>query len=91
MEIFFEGIILRPWTFSDARQLALIADNKKISDNLRNSLLNPYTVNDARDWLNLILPENNTTRYFAITLDNQLVGSIGIVTKCYAPHPAPIF
>jgi [ribosomal protein S5]-alanine N-acetyltransferase len=81
MEIFFEGIILRPWTLSDASQLALIADNKKITDNLRDGLPSPYSLNDAHDWLNLILPENNPPRFFAITIDKKVIGSIGIVSK----------
>src|SRR5512133_2076994 len=81
MEIFFEGVILRPWGISDASQLALIADNKKIADNLRDGFPFPYSLKDAYDWLNIILPENNPPHFFAITLDSQLVGSIGIVTK----------
>ena len=81
MEIFFEGIILRPWSISDAPQLALIADNKRITGNLRDGLPFPYSVKDARDWLNLILPENIPPRFFAITIDRELVGSIGIITK----------
>jgi [ribosomal protein S5]-alanine N-acetyltransferase len=81
MEILFEGIVLRPWSISDAPKLAVLADNKKISDNLRDGLPFPYTLNDAKNWLNIIIPENNPPRYFAITLDNQLVGSIGIVSK----------
>jgi hypothetical protein len=35
MEIFFEGIHLRPWLFDDTEQLAKIANSKKIADNLR--------------------------------------------------------
>jgi RimJ/RimL family protein N-acetyltransferase len=81
MEISFEGIVLRPWAFSDAIQLALVADNKKIADNIRDGLPNPYSVKDAQHWLNLILPENNPPRFFAVTTGNQVVGSIGIVTK----------
>jgi [ribosomal protein S5]-alanine N-acetyltransferase len=81
MEIFFEGIVLRPWSISDAPNLAVLADNKKISDNLRDGLPFPYTLNDAKNWLNIILPENSPPRFFAITLDKQLVGSIGIVSK----------
>jgi RimJ/RimL family protein N-acetyltransferase len=81
MEIFFEGIILRPWELGDAAKLALIADNKKIADNLRDGLPSPYSMKDAFDWLNLILPENNPPRFFAITIDKQVVGSIGIVSK----------
>ena len=53
MEIFFEGIVLRPWSISDAPELALIADNKKIADNLRDGFPSPYTIKDARDWLNV--------------------------------------
>ena len=81
MKIFFEGIILKPWSIRYARQLALIADNKKIADNIRDGLPSPYTLKDALEWLNLILPENNPPRFFAIEFDKQLVGSIGLVTK----------
>jgi RimJ/RimL family protein N-acetyltransferase len=81
MEIFFEGIALRPWALNDAPQLAAIADNKKIADNLRDGLPSPYTLRDAQDWINLILPENIPPRFFAIVFNNQVVGSIGIVSK----------
>jgi len=81
MEICFEGIVLRPWSIGDAAQLALIADNKNIAENLRDGFPFPYSLKDARDWLNIILPENHPPKFFAITIDNQLAGSIGIVTK----------
>jgi [ribosomal protein S5]-alanine N-acetyltransferase len=81
MEILFERIVLRPWTLSDAPQLALIADNKRITDNLRDRVPSPYTLRDAQDWINLIMPENTPTKNFAITLDNEVIGSIGIVSK----------
>jgi ribosomal-protein-alanine N-acetyltransferase len=81
MEIYFEGIILRPWSISDARELALLADNKRIADNLRDGFPFPYSLKDAIDWLNIILPENNPPRFFAITIDKLIVGSIGIVSK----------
>lgn len=81
MEIFFEDIILRPWSINDAAQLAKIADNKNIADNLRDGLPNPYSIDDAREWLNKIMPVNLPPRFFAITLDELLIGSIGIVSK----------
>jgi ribosomal-protein-alanine N-acetyltransferase len=81
MEIFFEGIVLRPWSIRDAAQLASIADNKNIADNLRDGFLYPYSINDAKKWLNTILPENFPPRFFAIYVDKRLVGSIGIVSK----------
>jgi RimJ/RimL family protein N-acetyltransferase len=81
MKISFEGIILRPWSKRDASQLALIANNKKIADNLRDGFPFPYSAGDARNWLNVILPENDPPRFLAITLAGKLVGSIGLVTK----------
>ena len=62
-------------------QLALIADNKNIADNLRDGFPFPYSLKDAKAWLNLILPENFPPRFFAITVEKELVGSIGIVKK----------
>jgi [ribosomal protein S5]-alanine N-acetyltransferase len=81
MEIFFEGVILRPWTIKDASKLALIANNKKISDNLRDGFPYPYSSKDAKDWITIILSENNPARFFAITIDKELIGSIGLVSK----------
>lgn len=81
MEISFEGILLRPWSVKDANQLALIADNKNIADNLRDGFPFPYSLKDAKAWLNLILPENFPPRFFAVTVEKELVGSIGIVKK----------
>jgi [ribosomal protein S5]-alanine N-acetyltransferase len=81
MEILFEGIILRPWSISDASELAEIANNKNIADNLRDLFPFPYSVKDARNWLKMILPGNLPPRNFAITADKHLVGSIGIVPK----------
>jgi [ribosomal protein S5]-alanine N-acetyltransferase len=81
VQIFFEGIVLRPWIISDATQIALIANNKKIADNLRDGFPFPYSLKDAEKWLDMILPENNPPRFFAITHGNLVVGSIGIVSK----------
>ena len=81
MEILFEGIILRPWITKDAGELAQIANNKRIADNLRDGFPFPYSKEDAINWLKSILPENNPARFFAIITGQNLAGSIGIVTK----------
>jgi RimJ/RimL family protein N-acetyltransferase len=81
MEIFYEGIRLRPWTLADAAQIAAIANNKGISDNLRDGFPHPYSLKDAREWLSTVLTFDGPTRFFAITVEKELAGSIGIVTK----------
>jgi ribosomal-protein-alanine N-acetyltransferase len=81
MEIVFEEILLRPWSIRDAKALALIANNKKIADNLRDGFPFPYSLSDAKNWLNMILPENYPPRFFAIIIGKEVAGSIGIVSK----------
>jgi len=81
MEISFEGILLRPWTFSDAEALALIADNKNVAYNLRDVFPNPYFLNDAISWLNTVIPKNDPPVFFAVIYEGHLAGSIGITTK----------
>jgi len=81
MEIIFEGVVLRPWSVKDADRLAVIANNKNIADNLRDGLPHPYSVSDAHNWLNTVIPVNYPPRFFAIISDKYIVGSIGIVTK----------
>jgi [ribosomal protein S5]-alanine N-acetyltransferase len=81
MEIVFEDIILRPWSIDDAQRLAVIANNKNVADNLRDGFPQPYSLNDAYNWLNLVLPVNEPPRFFAILYANKVYGSIGIVTK----------
>ena len=81
MEIIFEGVILRPWSLKDADRLAVIANNRNIADNLRDGFPFPYSLSDAHAWLNSVIPINDPPKFFAISSDNHLVGSIGIVTK----------
>lgn len=51
MQIDFEDIILKPWILYNAQELALIANNKHIADNLRDGFPNPYFYDDAINWL----------------------------------------
>jgi [ribosomal protein S5]-alanine N-acetyltransferase len=80
MEILFEGITLRPWSIDDAKELAEIADNRKIADQLQDLFPSPYSKKDARKWLKSILPID-PPRNFAIMEDGAIVGNIGILLK----------
>jgi len=74
------SIQLRPWQKRDAQALATITNNRKIWNNMRDRLPNPYTVMDALQWLNHIAmqdpPEN-----LAILHQGQVVGNIGCVPQ----------
>ncbi len=82
MEIKGKNITLRQWKETDAKDLTKIANNKNISDCLRDAMPYPYTIADAKNWLLFAINENEKYKHlFAITINNILVGSIGFFAK----------
>lgn len=73
---------LRAWKTEDEESLARSADNPNIAKNLRNVFPSPYTLDDARWYISdsLAGAEKNQLSY-AIEVDGQAVGSIGIFVK----------
>ena len=70
---------IRKWELSDAIDLAAALSNKKVQDNLRDGLPYPYTEQDGTDYISAMLSaDENETFAFAITVDEKVVGSIGI-------------
>ena len=70
---------IRKWALSDAKELAAALSNKKVQDNLRDGLPYPYTEQDGTDYISAMLSaDENEIFAFAITVDEKLVGSIGI-------------
>lgn len=73
---------LRKWTCEDAASVAKAADNPNIAKYLRNVFPNPYTLEDAKWYINDCISkegDNQITR--AIEVDGKAVGSIGIFVK----------
>ena len=70
---------IRKWELSDAKDLAAALSNKKVQDNLRDGLPYPYTEQDGKEFISAMLSaDENETFAFAITVDNIVIGSIGI-------------
>lgn len=70
---------IRKWELSDAKDLAVALSNKKVQDNLRDGLPYPYTEQDGKEFISAMLSaDENETFAFAITVDNMVLGSIGI-------------
>ena len=73
---------IRSWRIEDAKSLAEALNNKKVLDNLRDGLPYPYTTEDAEGYITAMLEaDKNTTYAFAITVDDNAVGSIGVFRK----------
>ena len=70
---------IRKWELSDAKDLAAALSNKKVQDNLRDGLPYPYTEQDGKEFISAMFSaDENETFAFAITVDNMVLGSIGI-------------
>ena len=70
---------IRKWKLSDAADLAMAISNKKIQNNLRDGLPYPYTEQDGANFISdMLSADENETFAFAITVDNKVVGSIGV-------------
>ena len=70
---------IRQWRLSDKERLAELLNNKKIQDNLRDGLPYPYATVDAEVYINSMLAADPTKTFaFAITVDDVVIGSIGV-------------
>lgn len=68
---------LRPFRTTDLHSLVKYANNYNIAKNLSNKFPFPYTQNDGLSFINLAL-SSNPAEIFAITIDDEVIGSIGV-------------
>lgn len=68
---------LRPWTLSDAENLAKYANNPNVARFLTNAFPHPYTIENAQSFIEMVSAQNPTS-VFAIEIDGEAVGSIGL-------------
>jgi len=74
------NISLKRLELSDIRRLAVLANNKNISDNLRDIFPHPYSEKDAESFIKTTL-EENPERTFGILSDNSLCGVTGLLPQ----------
>ena len=71
--------ILRPWQREDAADVARYADNGKIARNLRDVFPHPYTLADAREFIeSCIAADEENALFRAIEADGRAVGSAAL-------------
>ena len=71
---------LRPFELNDLTSLVKHANNYNIAKNLSNKFAFPYTTDHGIAFINLALSAT-PTEIFAITINGQVVGSIGVHPK----------
>ena len=72
-----DGFLLRPYRLTDKSALIKHANNKNVSDNLRDRFPNPYTEKDADWFINFAVENDNPVTNFAIEINNEAAGGIG--------------
>lgn len=68
---------LRQWKISDQDSLVKYANNFEISKNLTDAFPHPYTIDDAKRFIDMAT-NGNPTHIFAIEVNGEAVGGIGI-------------
>ena len=74
------NITLRKWTEADLDSLVKYADNINIAKWLTNAFPHPYAEDDGRKYL-LMAANDSPAKIFAIDIDGEAVGSIGLVLQ----------
>lgn len=69
--------LLRPWHSDDAESLSRHANNPKIARNLRDGFPYPYTLADAKSWIEMI-QSNKKDVVYAIEVNGEACGGIGL-------------
>lgn len=78
MRIDLGGTRIRPYRRSDIPSLALRANNVRVAADLREAFPNPYSADDARNWLALCSRLSPLT-HFAVADDSGVIGGIGLI------------
>lgn len=79
MRIEKENYILREWNLDDSASLATYANNIKVWNNVRDYFPHPYSQTDGITFISKALSKAKPITDFAIEIDGQAVGGIGIV------------
>ena len=70
-------VVLRELTEADIPKLAEYANNEKVSINLRDAFPNPYSIDDAKKFVDMVDKQNPKT-FFAIEYQGNYVGNISL-------------
>ena len=77
MQLVLERCTIRPWRLDDAESLARYANNRKIWLAVRDLFPHPYTIQDAREFLQRTISEGSAMK-FCIEIDGVAVAGIGV-------------
>ncbi|KAI0136382.1 acetyltransferase [Xylariales sp. AK1849] len=74
-----ENCFIRPYEPDDAVAIAAVANHQDVARFMRNRFPHPYTLNDAKSWINLASERKPLVDFAICLLDGTFVGSIGLM------------
>jgi len=80
-EIINDNLKLRSWEDGDVEELSNVANNINIAKNMCGGFPNPYTLDCAREWIEIAKQEDKNKTNFAIVVDGKIIGGIGFELK----------
>lgn len=80
MELKLKSCSVRSWEWRDRDAIVRHANNRNVWLNLRDRFPHPYTLNDARRWLDMVVGQKPETN-FAIDAAGEAVGGIGFTVQ----------
>jgi RimJ/RimL family protein N-acetyltransferase len=80
VELTLKSCSVRSWDWRDRDAIVKHANNRNVWINLRDRFPHPYTVNDARRWLEMVVDQKPETN-FAIAVADEAVGGIGLTVQ----------
>jgi ribosomal-protein-alanine N-acetyltransferase len=77
MELYGTGFIVRGWKKGDEVSLQKNANNPNVSACLMDRFPSPYTMEAAANWVDVLIHQDPLVN-FAITIDDEVIGGIGM-------------
>jgi ribosomal-protein-alanine N-acetyltransferase len=78
VELKLKRCTIRDWRPDDAEPLAKHANNRKVWITLRDRFPHPYTIEDAKSFLERAVANKGLEQFFCIDVDGWPVGGIGL-------------
>ena len=79
MELRLQRCTIRDWRLDDAESLTRYANNRNVWLTLRDRFPHPYTIEDAKNFLERTTTGKGEERVFCIEVDGSAVGGIGMI------------
>jgi len=77
VELRLKRCTIREWRLDDAESLAKHANNRRVWLMLRDRFPHPYTIEDAKNFLERATAKDEGEKFYCIEIDGSAVGGIG--------------